>query len=392
MLVPAPFVSDAAHWLSEGRKLKSEARFIESAQAFARAAALAPDGRGQLHQGLALRDAGQVDTALTVLAAYCQSHPNDPDGWSMLGTLFKREGRWAEAVPPLRQSVALREDAPTRNALVTSLWRCGAMAEAQIEGLRNLQQKDRRAMESFATTPWAGQTLRPWGRSFDPDRRSRNIIAFSLWGDRPEYVTGAIINAQIAPHLYVGWTARFYCDTSVPADAREALSAHGAQVILMDRPDDARLRPMWRFLASDDPGVNVFLCRDADSRLNAKELLAVQDWLFSRKRFHVMRDHLYHMELMLAGMWGGVAGVLPDIRTTLAAAPRYFDNRFADQAFLADMVWPLIRPDACIHDTHYRFPDAGPFPPGYDLPGQIHVGGGVKSMPHWSRYVGRRDS
>jgi hypothetical protein len=101
-----------------------------------------------------------------------------------------------------------------------------------------------------------------------------------------------------------------------------------------------------------------------------------------------MRDHIYHMELILAGMWGGMAGVLPPLADWLAQGAAYFDNRWGDQAFLADLVWPLIRGDACVHDAEYRFPDgiARDFPAGYDLPGLIHVGGGVKQMPHWSRY------
>jgi hypothetical protein len=288
----------------------------------------------------------------------------------------------------LRRALALRDDPSVRNVLVTCLWRLGRMGEARVEGWRNLDLKDRLAAQALAASPFAQAALRPGGRGFDPGQPRANIIAFSLWGDRPEYITGAIVNAQIAPHLYVGWTARFYCDTSVPADARAALAQYGAQVVLMDRPEHQRIRPMWRFLASDDPDVNVFVCRDADSRLNARELLAVTDWLRSGRRFHVMRDHIYHMELILAGMWGGMAGVLPPLADWLAQGAAYFDNRWGDQAFLADLVWPLIRGDACVHDAEYRFPDgiARDFPAGYDLPGLIHVGGGVKQMPHWSRY------
>jgi hypothetical protein len=58
-----------------------------------------------------------------------------------------------------------------------------------------------------------------------------------------------------------------------------------------------------------------------------------------------MRDHIYHMDLMLAGMWGGKAGVLPNLRQRLLAMPKYFNNRFADQSFLMNEVWPLIRDD-----------------------------------------------
>ena len=131
--------------------------------------------------------------------------------------------------------------------------------------------------------------------------------------------------------------------------------------------------------------MDYFVCRDADSRLNVQEFVAVDAWTRSGLRFHLMRDHVYHMELMLAGMWGGVAGVLPNVREWLLAAPDYFDNRFADQAFLMDMVWPLIKQDLCTHDSVYGFPDGVDFPGEYRLPGAIHVGGAVKSMAHWRR-------
>jgi len=374
--------------LDTARRLRAGGQFAEAAAAYGRAADLHPEGSARLFQALSLRDMGDVAGALAALHALLALQPGNFDGWTTLGMTHRNAGALEAAIAPLRRALELRDDAAVRNVLVTSLWRLGRHGEARVEGWRNLDLKDRLAQAAFAASPFAQARLKDGGRAFDPTRARRNVIAFSLWGDRPEYITGAIVNAQIAPHLYVGWTARFYCDTSVPADARAALAQYGAQVVLMDRPEHQRIRPMWRFLAADDPEVNVFVCRDADSRLNAKELLAVTDWLRSGRRFHVMRDHIYHMELVLAGMWGGTAGVLPGMADWLDKGAAYFDNRWGDQAFLADLVWPLIRGDTYVHDSHYRFPDgiAGDFPPGYTLPGLIHVGGGVKQMPHWSRY------
>ncbi|MDP2085117.1 MAG: hypothetical protein Q8K20_07985 [Gemmobacter sp.] len=383
--VPPPKVQSD---LDAGRRLRAEGRFAEAAAAYGRAADALPDSSARLFQALSLRDMGDVAGAVAALGALLAVQPDNFDGWTTLGMTHRNAGALDLAIAPLRRALELRDDAPVRNVLVTSLWRLGRVGEARVEGWRNLDFKDRQARAAFAASPFAQTRLAAGARGFDPTQARRNVIAFSLWGDRPEYITGAIVNAQIAPHLYVGWTARFYCDTSVPADARAALAQYGAQVVLMDRPEHQRIRPMWRFLASDDPEVNVFVCRDTDSRLNARELLAVTAWLRSGKRFHVMRDHVYHMELVLAGMWGGTAGVLPGMADWLAQGAAYFDNRWGDQAFLADLVWPLIRDDTCVHDSQYRFPDgiAADFPPGYDLPGLIHVGGGVKQMPHWSRY------
>jgi hypothetical protein len=369
------------------KKLRASGDFEQAAMIYGEAAAMLPHSKAGLFMAMCQRDAGRTEEAISSYQDYASRNSDDFDGWRGLGVLFKRLGRYEEAIVPMQRALALRDDAPARNTLIGSLWRVGRIEEAQSEGHKNLQLKHRLAQEIFRTSPCKDFTVKPGGRGFDPERRERNIISFSLWGDRPEYITGAIVNAQIAQHLYVRWTPRFYCDTSVPQDARNALAAYGAQVILMTGKEDAAIRPMWRFLAADDPDINVFVCRDADSRVNAKELLAVSDWLNSGRRFHIMRDHVYHHELILAGMWGGMAGILPNMRNWLRSAPKYFDSKFGDQAFLAEMIWPLIYEDAKIHDTVYRFPNAGPFPAGYDLPGLIHVGGGTKKMPHWSNYV-----
>ncbi|MCQ0972264.1 hypothetical protein MLD63_17780 [Paracoccus sp. TK19116] len=373
--------------MKRAKKLRTDGNFREAAAAYSEAAAMRPHSKAGLFVAMCQRDAGLTSDAIDSYRLYASRNPEDFDGWCGLGVLLKRLSRFDEAIYPMRRALSLRDDAPARNTLIASLWRVGKTQEAEREGLRNLQLKHQLAQQIFKSSSCKDFTIKPGGRGFDPEDRQRNIISFSLWGDRPEYITGAIVNAQIAQHLYVRWTPRFYCDGSVPADARDALKAYGAQVIMMTGKDDASIRPMWRFLAADDPDINVFVCRDADSRLNAKELLAVTDWLNSGRRFHIMRDHAYHHELILAGMWGGMAGILPNIRQWLRTSPKYFNNKFGDQAFLADMLWPLIFEDAKIHDSVYRFPNADRFPNGYDLPGLIHVGGGVKNMPHWSSYV-----
>ena len=61
------------------------------------------------------------------------------------------------------------------------------------------------------------ELLHPIVRAFDVERRSRNVIAFSIWGTELRYLKGALTNAIVARYLYPGWTARFYTDRSTPA-------------------------------------------------------------------------------------------------------------------------------------------------------------------------------
>ena len=342
--------------------------------------------RRDLLEAVGLSRAGKTAAAEAAFKDYLAKYPDCFDGWCSFALLLKRDNRFAQAARAFAAALRLREDIPARNAVVTSLWRAGEHAAAKAQGRMALEKKDALACNAHRARPEADQKSLSEHRPDDARRKpGQKVISFGLWGDNPVYVSGAIINARIAPHLYQGWKARFYCDRTVPQDALDMLSRLGAQVIMMEDPALQALRPMWRFLASDDPEVDLFLCRDADSRLNVQEVLAVEAWRNSGKRFHVMRDHIFHMELMLAGLWGGVAGVLPPLEPWLREARNYHDDRFADQAFLASEIWPLIRNDLCTHDSVYGFPDGQDFPSGYRLQRPTHVGGGVKKMPHWSR-------
>ena len=62
-------------------------------------------------------------------------------------------------------------------------------------------------------------------------------------------------------------------------------------------------------------------CRDLDSRLSFREKMAVDEWVESGLRFHVMRDHPSHsMWPMSGGMWGGTRDAMPHMADLLEQA------------------------------------------------------------------------
>jgi hypothetical protein len=138
----------------------------------------------------------------------------------------------------------------------------------------------------------------------------------------------------------------------------------------MEPHRQSQLGPYWRFMVSDDPEVGRFLVRDIDSRLGARERVAVEAWARSGRDFHLMRDHPLNCELVLGGMWGGHAGILPNMREAatrwVAIDPQRLNTRYDDQRFLRFVVWPLVRDRSLTHDSSYRFLDAVDFPP--DVP------------------------
>src|SRR5690606_31258462 len=121
-------------------------------------------------------------------------------------------------------------------------------------GILSLEAKDRQARESGPVFPLPQGAPPP----FDPTTPAANVIAFSLWGDKPLYNEGAVANARLIPELYPGWTARFYCDDTVPEATREALTTAGAEVLLRPRPRRLYEGLLWRFEVVGDPAVARF--------------------------------------------------------------------------------------------------------------------------------------
>lgn len=367
-----------------GNTFKQVEAFGEAAAAYKKAARLLPtDPNPLLSSALAYKQAEIWDEAEATFQQLVSTFPDWFSGFNHYGNYLRARGNLKKATEILRHALTLKDLIETRNAYIMALCAAGDSETAISEGLKNLEAKHAAALARFGSTPAASVTLTDRNPPYDPRTSSRNVISFCLWGDNPVYVSGAIVNARIAPHIYRGWVCRFYCDSSVPSDALDMIRRAGSQVVMVTDPELQSIRPMWRFLVSDDPTVDRFVCRDTDSRLNGQELNAVDAWVKSGKRFHIMRDHIYHMEIILAGMWGAVAGVIPDMRGLLLRSRNHFDNRFGDQAFLAEQIWPLIKDDHCTHDSVYRF-HGSDFPDAYRLPSTGHVGGATKTMPHWS--------
>jgi tetratricopeptide (TPR) repeat protein len=191
-----------------------------------------------------------------------------------------------------------------------------------------------------------------------PNKKGKQIIAFSVWGENKAYLYGAAINVELATRYFPNWVVRIYGASSIPSNVLDLYRRLGAEVVLADQEYPDVPAYFWRFLVADDSDTQHFLCRDADCRLSAEEFQLVGSWLESRKRFHVIRDHVLHDELILAGMWGGVGSGDWKMRGLIS---EYFNgkptNKYGhDQIFLRKMVWSHIKQQVFVHDRYYWTP------------------------------------
>lgn len=180
----------------------------------------------------------------------------------------------------------------------------------------------------------------------------KRLISFVLWGSDPKYTQGAIRNAELARDLYPGWTPRFYVASSVPSAIIDKLLELNAEVLAVDHPGNWTSM-FWRFAPAAEADVAAMISRDCDSRLSMREKVAVDAWMQSDKGFHIMRDHPFHKYPIMGGMWGVKAGVLSNLDALLEKFPQH-NTWGVDQAFLSDVIFPIVKDNCLIHDEFFQ--------------------------------------
>lgn len=193
--------------------------------------------------------------------------------------------------------------------------------------------------------------------------KTKNIISFCLYGSQKKYTVGAVKNAELAMHFFPGWTVRFYVGSDVPDETLTTLLKRECELVLFVRG----IPPMFqRFLVADDEQCNRFIVRDADSRLDARDRDAVNEWVASGKRFSVFRDHPAHGREINGGLFGGIAGSfrMQGLMSLWLPGRENVDDYGMDQQFLCEMVWPFVMQDVLQHDSFSSkaYPGSKPFP------------------------------
>lgn len=310
-------------------------------------------------------------SAATVLERQLLDTPGHIDVTMNLAVLYSRVGRHNEAVDCANAVIrAQPSNTVAFDVLCKCLHQLGRDSEAREAGSRALELKD---LGCETIDPeWLLPSDNP--RHYARRNGKRDTISFSLWGSNPRYLRGLLRNLLLAPDIYPGWVCRCYLDDSVPEEFIELIDRLGGQIIMQPGGQTLRQKLCRRFGVADDPCVGHFIVRDADSVIGVREMLAVQAWLASDAWFHCMRDWWTHTDLVLAGMWGGVAGVLPPLQTMLSAyRPSSVETPNIDQLFLREQMWAHIRRSCLTHDRYFISAGALPFP-GSAPAGDYHVG------------------
>ena len=129
---------------------------------------------------------------------------------------------------------------------------------------------------------------------------------------------------------------------------------------------------LWRFAPMSDPLVSEWHSRDLDSRVNEREVAAVNDWLRNTTlSYHAMRDNPYHGTPILGGMFGMRVTSEEKFKEMNSVLQRILTSgtrwgKGQDQGLLAKYLWPVAKDDMVAHDsflcTRFKSKMVRPFP------------------------------
>ena len=180
----------------------------------------------------------------------------------------------------------------------------------------------------------------------------KKVIAFSLYGKHPKYTKGAVANARHANRAYPGWVCRFYVADDVPKGIVSRLRTHGAEVVNMGQRFGSEAM-FWRLFAASEPENEIVIFRDSDSRFTKCELVMVNDWLASGKKFHVMRWDYSPDVSVMGGLWG-LRGHISELREPVKKCleSKNFWLKGADEKFLNKNITPKMKGKVYINELY----------------------------------------
>lgn len=192
----------------------------------------------------------------------------------------------------------------------------------------------------------------------------KKVISFSIFGDNSKYLVGLIKNIELSKIYYKDWKVYIYYDKTVPQYYIKKYSEFD-NVEMFDMSNENLPGMVWRFFPKEN--VDIFISRDADSRISKREVNAVNEWINSGKILHIMRDHPHHNYTILGGMWGFR---IKDDFNIKQLVYDYFKNkesnlflRMRDMDFLNDVIYKNFINDSFVHDSYYNInTNSKPFP------------------------------
>jgi hypothetical protein len=182
----------------------------------------------------------------------------------------------------------------------------------------------------------------------------KKVISYSLYGSDKKYCIGMIENLKINKEKLPDWETYIYYSDDVPKEYIDMYKEYNPVLINCGKTEYNWEGMFWRFRLFNDNNIDIFLSRDADSRITDREIKFINDFIESKYTFHIIRDHPGHGTEILGGTFGVKVkdfnkkyNIKNIDEYILEYRKLYHKNiqKQPDQHFLRDNIWPLIKND-----------------------------------------------
>lgn len=185
-----------------------------------------------------------------------------------------------------------------------------------------------------------------------------NVFSFCLYGpENPKYYTGLLENIFLIGKYFPDWKIYLYYGPDVTPSMIDHVGAC-SNVVLHETGQLGPINMIHRFYAIDEPGVDLMMVRDADSRIHWKDRWAIREFVSHPEYVaHTIRDNIEHTADMMGGLWGLRKSAGISIRTLYSNYKEDSSkgHRVAhDQNFLGDVVYPLVVERLLVHYSNKR--------------------------------------
>jgi len=183
------------------------------------------------------------------------------------------------------------------------------------------------------------------------------VISYSLYGSKKKYCIGMLENLKINKDKLPEWKTYIYY-SNVPKEYIDMYKNYNPVLIKCDNTEYKWEGMFWRFKLFNSENVDIFLSRDADSRITDREIKLVNEFINSNKIFHIIRDHPGHGTEILGGTFGvkvkdfNKKYSIKNINEYILEYRKLYNKnieRQPDQVFLREKIWNLIKNDNLCH-------------------------------------------
>lgn len=194
-----------------------------------------------------------------------------------------------------------------------------------------------------------------------PPADGSKIIAMSLPAHSKIHLYGVLRNIQLVRVLMPQWILRVYVADGISERWLKKFKILNAQIVRSSGSNiPIELMP---FKVMNDEKVDVFVIRNATSRLSERDVSVINRWIESNAGFHCIRDHPRHENFKIAGI-----GTIGGKRKILQQLPAHPWNKIASLSispwtWLQENLYEAVKDTILCHDSVSctNWPNSKPF-------------------------------